>query len=219
MKRRDFRLRRTHAVVLVAVGLVIGVTMMATPAMSHVGGTVGHLWNNHIKPRADARYANAVAGTDKAKDADKLDGIHANELVRVGRDQNIGPSLTGAFATVTDVTITAPAAGFVKVDGTSVSYSGSGCPCDIWIRLRHAESDAVSFNYVQTKEANASLAALSATWVFPVSAGTNTFEAQMRNASGTSPSADAGITALYVPFGSTGGATLGRISSARQRLP
>ena len=29
---------------------------MATPAMSHVGGTVGHLWNTHIKPRADARY-------------------------------------------------------------------------------------------------------------------------------------------------------------------
>jgi hypothetical protein len=74
MKRRDFRLRRTHAVVLVAVGLVIGVTMMATPAMSHVGGTVGHLWNDHIKPRADARYANAVAGTDQAKNAAKLQG-------------------------------------------------------------------------------------------------------------------------------------------------
>ena len=26
--------------------------------MSHVGGTVSHLWNTHIKPRADARYVN-----------------------------------------------------------------------------------------------------------------------------------------------------------------
>jgi hypothetical protein len=34
---------------------------------------VNHLWG-HLKPKADARYANAVAGTDKAKDADKLDG-------------------------------------------------------------------------------------------------------------------------------------------------
>jgi hypothetical protein len=55
MKRKDLRLRRSHAVVLVVAGLVIGVTMTATPAMSHVGGTVSHLWG-HLKPKADARY-------------------------------------------------------------------------------------------------------------------------------------------------------------------
>lgn len=55
MKRKNLRLRRTHAVALVVAGLVIGVTMMATPAVGHVGGTVNHLWG-HIKPKADARY-------------------------------------------------------------------------------------------------------------------------------------------------------------------
>jgi hypothetical protein len=73
-------MRRWRAVALLTAGLAIGVTMMATPAASHVGGTVGHLWNDHIKPRADARYANAVPGTDKAKDADKVDGFDSSQL-------------------------------------------------------------------------------------------------------------------------------------------
>jgi hypothetical protein len=30
--------------------------LLATSAGGHVGGTVSHLWNQHIKPRADARY-------------------------------------------------------------------------------------------------------------------------------------------------------------------
>lgn len=41
---------------LLAVGVTIGIAMVATPAGAHVGGTVGHLWNDHIKPKADARY-------------------------------------------------------------------------------------------------------------------------------------------------------------------
>lgn len=56
MKRKAFRPRRTGAIALVIVGLVIGVAMMATPAIGHVGGTVSHLWSQHIKPKADARY-------------------------------------------------------------------------------------------------------------------------------------------------------------------
>ena len=30
--------------------------MTGTPAGAHVGGSVTHLWNQHIKPRTDARY-------------------------------------------------------------------------------------------------------------------------------------------------------------------
>jgi hypothetical protein len=36
---------------------VIGTVLMASPAGSHIG-TVAHLWNKHIKPRADKRYVN-----------------------------------------------------------------------------------------------------------------------------------------------------------------
>jgi hypothetical protein len=55
-KATDRGMRRWRAVALVAAGLAIGVTMMATPAVGHVGGTVNHLWG-HLKPKADARYA------------------------------------------------------------------------------------------------------------------------------------------------------------------
>ena len=73
-KGTDPALRRWRTIAVLAVGLTIGVAMAATPAVGHVGGTVNHLWS-HLKPTTDARYANAVAGTDKAKDANKLDGV------------------------------------------------------------------------------------------------------------------------------------------------
>jgi hypothetical protein len=53
-KKRVSRWWRTTTVL--TLGVVIGTVLMATPAASHVGGTVSHLWNAHIKPRADARY-------------------------------------------------------------------------------------------------------------------------------------------------------------------
>jgi hypothetical protein len=47
--------RRWRTAAVLAAGIAIGVVMVATPAASHIGG-VFHLWNNHIKPKADARY-------------------------------------------------------------------------------------------------------------------------------------------------------------------
>ena len=47
--------RRWRAVGLLAVGVTIGTVLMATPAAGHIG-SVSHLWNHHIKPKADARY-------------------------------------------------------------------------------------------------------------------------------------------------------------------
>ena len=73
--------RWRRSAVLVAVGLAVGTMVMATPAPGHVGGTVAHLWG-HLRPRTDARYANAVAGTDKARNADKLDGRDSSRFVR-----------------------------------------------------------------------------------------------------------------------------------------
>jgi hypothetical protein len=53
-KKRVSRWWRTTTVL--TLGVVIGTVLMATPAGSHVGGTVTHLWKAHIRPRADARY-------------------------------------------------------------------------------------------------------------------------------------------------------------------
>jgi hypothetical protein len=116
-KGTDRGMRRWRAVALLAAGLAIGVTMMATPAMSHVGGTVGHLWKDHIKPRADARYVNAVAGTDKASVADKLGAI---TIVRSEWTTLPANGEVGAEATC-------PAGTYV-VGGGAWSFAGSPDP-------------------------------------------------------------------------------------------
>jgi hypothetical protein len=70
MKRTALR-RRTF--LSLAIGLVMGVIIAAPPVGAHVGGTVQHLWRDHIRPKADARYvndrlsavsSNALAGTE-----------------------------------------------------------------------------------------------------------------------------------------------------------
>jgi hypothetical protein len=47
--------KRWRLAAVLATGIAIGVVIMATPAASHIG-SVRHLWNHHIKPRADKRY-------------------------------------------------------------------------------------------------------------------------------------------------------------------
>ncbi len=49
--------RRWRAVALLALGIVLGIALTASPAASHVAGWT-HNWNKHIKPRADKRYVN-----------------------------------------------------------------------------------------------------------------------------------------------------------------
>ena len=63
--------------VLCVVGIAIGVMIGASPAASHFGGSIKHLWG-HLRPMADARYVNVG---EKAANADKLDGKDSSEFV------------------------------------------------------------------------------------------------------------------------------------------
>jgi hypothetical protein len=83
--------RRWRTVALVAVGIAIGTTMTATPVYSHVGTSVTHLWNAHIKPKTDARYyTKTQADARYAKkgepggggNADMLDGLDSTDFLR-----------------------------------------------------------------------------------------------------------------------------------------
>jgi hypothetical protein len=95
------QLGRWRTVAVLAVGVAVGTTMMATPAAAHVGGTVAHLWN-HLKPLADVRYANAVSGTDKAKNADKLDGRDSAGFVQ-GKGTVYRNRLVGSEGLILDI--------------------------------------------------------------------------------------------------------------------
>ena len=55
----SLRPRGWQGLVLIFLGALLGGTLL-TPAVAHVGGWL-HNWNQHIKPRADARYLGKVA--------------------------------------------------------------------------------------------------------------------------------------------------------------
>ena len=101
--------RRWRAVALLAAGIAIGVAIAATPVSGHIGTSVTHLWNAHIKPKTDARYytkgqANAryAAKGAKAPDAELLDGLDSSALLQ-GEGRAIWSSVSLAFDTPTTV--------------------------------------------------------------------------------------------------------------------
>ena len=53
------KLRRRKLVTLVAAGMVVAIVMVATPAGASINWN--NIWNNHLKPKADARYVKKSA--------------------------------------------------------------------------------------------------------------------------------------------------------------
>jgi hypothetical protein len=72
---------RWRIATLLTVGALVGILVGASPASAHFTASISHIWH-HIKPKADARYANAVPHTDKAKNANKVDGLDSTDLAR-----------------------------------------------------------------------------------------------------------------------------------------
>jgi hypothetical protein len=174
--------------------------------------------------------------------ADQLDGKSASELSRIA--QGGGSTQTWLPLDETPlpagkVSITAPAQGFVRINGTvdvgaafegaigtySVCTERSSDPpginvspqCMVEARLRHVNSgDSIQVTEdVQNRvEAN-----FPVNWVFPVSADDNTFDVQVNREFPFSPASPVGdrgtllassiLTAEYTPYGSTGTDTLG----------
>ena len=177
----------------------------------HVAGAVGTTGDVNV----GGALAVGSSGLVSNLNADMVDGYHASELVRAarGNSQNFFPFAT--YTGQTSLTITAPAAGFVLVTGTGfVETTDSSCNyCYVHARLHDTTADTVSPNILEsigdgtTKE---TAVALTPTWIFPVDAGNRTFELQTAPFPGTASLLilNPSITALYVPFGSTGGGTL-----------
>ena len=129
--------------------------------------------------------------------------------------------------TVVSLTITpdyasnkiAGANGFLKVDGAVTLYEGAadGCDCYVSVRILVDGVDAGATHYVLLKnDTGAQLGSAAITAVVSVSANSSrTVALQVNEYSGTELLASyASLTALYVPFGSTGTDLLGAASSA-----
>jgi hypothetical protein len=150
-----------------------------------------------------------------ATDATTVGGLAPNGLVRVARAaahrvDAMPPEsslvVTGGFEDVVSVTLNAPASGFVLVNATVVLRSTHPDPA--LFRLRDPiTSEASTLMQVLTPGNSVAL-----TYVFPVGAGSRAFalQASVTGTPSTIELVDATATALFVPFGSTGGSTLDR---------
>jgi hypothetical protein len=78
-----------RTVAVLAAGVAIGTTIMATPAWSHFQSSVSHL-----KSHFDPRYANAVSGTDKARNANKVDGQEVAAFTHTTAAGNVSGNCT-----------------------------------------------------------------------------------------------------------------------------
>jgi hypothetical protein len=182
MKGRTLWPAGWRAVVLLIVGSVMGANLIA-PAVAHVAGWT-HNWDVHIKPKAEPRYANAVAGTDKAKDSDKLDGVNSTVLMG-GFDAQTITGSTSLTTTVTDVatiTVDAPSAGFVILTGngmfTANHTSGTADFLRVWLTTASGTTnfDNLTFHEVPSSAPTGNYSVpLSITRIFPVVAGPNSF--------------------------------------------
>jgi hypothetical protein len=139
---------------------------------------------------------------------------------------------TENFAADTDVTVASltitpgyasnkiPGAnGFLKIDGAVTLYEGVAnlCACFVSVRILVDGVDAGATQYVLLKnDAGAQLSSAAITAVVPVSANSSRSVTLVVNEySGTEElTSYASLTALYVPFGSTGTDLLGAASSA-----
>jgi hypothetical protein len=108
------------------------------------------------------------------------------------------------------LSITAPAAGFVRING-NVTVLGTGCTvgCEFQAHARHINSGALSVPEEDEAYAGRGNAGLDA--VFPVNAGVNTFDIRLNRFGGDGLLFGwwGVLTAEYTPYGSTGTGTLG----------
>jgi len=151
----------------------------------------------------------ALDGQDPVVHADRLDGRHADELVRVA--QMIKSTVIAVTETSTqygdDLVITAPSAGFVLVDAAMTFVSFDCSPsCVAYGYIRHLEGTLDSPIGIASAGAGGSFDSTTSQRLFPVEAGANTFRLLMaRQASnGTINAYTASVSATFIPFGPDG---------------
>jgi hypothetical protein len=198
----------------------LGVTNSVDAITTLVGSVAGpsvRIDNNSTNAAARALDLQVEAGkppmnvnstTKVAKlNSDSLDGKSAEQLSRVGQ-----MSTTATLALTTSLqsyggqlSITAPASGFVRVNG-NVTVRNSGCTsgCQFSAYARHIQSNTT---FVPAEgEALNTFGNASLDGVFPVNAGVNTFDIRLSRFDGTGTLNGwfGMLTGEYTPYGSTG---------------
>ena len=162
--------------------------------------------------------------------ADLLDNLHANEIVRVGRAENFNAFSIISPTTKASVEMEIPADGFVLLVGTvTANTNNAACnPCTLHLRFQDPDQpdsgdvlSPVTLASVGNGTTTTHDASLASTWVYPVTPGTRIFSLQ------TAIFPDGGdidiynptLTALFIPFGPDGSKALTAEAAPRRVAP
>ena len=164
-------------------------------------------------PRGPAGPAGATGPPGPSNpNADTLNGYAASGLTRIAQGTGIGfedHEIGTADDSVGSVTIQAPGKGFVRLSAAVTFYQDRdnlGCPCGVLAELKDDSGGALSPYLMGEIQALGEDAALSPTWVFPVSgAGSRTYELLVRSGAAASIGVfNTTISAEFSPFGGNG---------------
>jgi len=156
----------------------------------------------------------------KATDADLVDGLHANQLVRVAHTETINVDETAVFGSnnfgdILTTQITAPTAGLLfMVAGTESYLVGSGAIGDLFRCQLHVNDSevtgsrrAVRVSVIDATHTSNDNENCSTNGVQEVAAGTHHIDLYIINRNISSPQVyfgNASLQVLFVPFGADG---------------
>jgi hypothetical protein len=145
--------------------------------------------------------------------ADLLDDLHANDLVRVGRafDQNFFSVVS--TTSKAEVTLDVPVPGFVLlVAQANAQTTSSTCnPCFLHMHFRNLTTSVASptvIGSVGNGSGSTQATPIATTWIYAVEPGERTFALETGvfpgSAAGLVSTRNPAISALFVPFANTG---------------
>jgi hypothetical protein len=172
------------------------------------GATALNLTTSTSKPPMVVNSKTKVANLN----ADLVDGKSAEQLTRVA-DMNAGfevlPADGSSVVLGTPLTITAPTAGYVRINGNVTANNDRGScntRCAFVGYVRHADTGDTSLSGYEDMGA-LFYANVASGRVFLVNAGVNTFElraSRFGGGNGTIYGWQGNLNAEYTPYGSTG---------------
>jgi hypothetical protein len=158
---------------------------------------------------------NSTAGKATNLNADKLDGKHDNQLLRVASFTGVSSLGTGTGGTVATTTINAPSPGFLVIDaGVELWNPQEIGLVNCFIEVDNSYADG-SVRFMEHNVGNQD-ENCSTNTVVPVGAGTHTVDLEGSAASSTTRWTDTALSAIYVPFGGTGAPPASTAVSAAQ---
>jgi hypothetical protein len=172
------------------------------------------LSNSVLNPRLNAQY---------------LGGMPASGVGRIAMAST--ENLTGGFpfSTLTTVAITAPARGFVRLEGRVFAWDNNAAAfcsdCELAVRIHDATTgtDSPRSFFIGGAGSHSSGIEVPVSWVFPVTSGAHSYTldaGQVDFAGGPLSLYNPVLTAQFVPFGGTGSpASLGASTTETSRRP